>query len=461
MVQFSHMQNYRTSNNKEEILAILEKSNESKTNILWQSLANHREVYEIELIDADELKGEVKFFINNANKVDVSQFAFLKLHHRDSVFKGNIKSISNNQIVMNIPEEIKTTELREIARYEFSPLEDKHVVLKVMNDYNKESFASIKVKIKDISVRGIGLLVSDKNNPFFLPGRFIRIESLGRVKMNEDEGEVVYCQRYRYRAEGKLIRAYRVGIKMREQFTQRVVDAFLRGEILDVRSELFAGPIIIEKETVEKIKQAKEKTLDKLKTSEITKNFLKELKINRNKDKYLTNHIGTLANIMCGLAKDMGWVTDKTMEKLIYVAYVHDIAFYGNPKLARIRDMEHFTSVIDRLNKQEQELFFKSPFIANEIAIKDPDAPEGADKILLQQKEKPDGSGFPYNITIDRIQPLSALFIISHDLTDYIMINKNWNIFDFIDKAEKKYSGIHFKKIIEQLKKYKIGSNVK
>jgi HD-GYP domain-containing protein (c-di-GMP phosphodiesterase class II) len=74
------------------------------------------------------------------------------------------------------------------------------------------------------------------------------------------------------------------------------------------------------------------------------------------------------------------------------------------------------------------------------------------DKVIAQHHEHPMGSGFPAGLSSNYISPLSSLFIIAHDLTDYILDNKkNFNVDEFLAAFDNKYSSGHFKKIAKVL----------
>ena len=103
------------------------------------------------------------------------------------------------------------------------------------------------------------------------------------------------------------------------------------------------------------------------------------------------------------------------------------------------------------LREEEKELFFKSAQIAVDMAKNDENAPPDVENILMQQKELPDGSGFPKGIDYKQITPLSALFIVSHDLVDFMIENKNWSLYSYIKNRRKKFRGGFFLKIFQCL----------
>lgn len=181
------------------------------------------------------------------------------------------------------------------------------------------------------------------------------------------------------------------------------------------------------------------------------KKFFKKLSVDRNPDQYIKIHINLLCKITCAIADVMEWNHESTLEKLIYVSYMHDITMVDMPHVARIENLEEFEKVKDTLNENEQEMYLNHPKIISDMVLDTDDYPVDSEKIIMQHHELPGQKGFPSKIQTTRFLPLSCLFIIAHDLVDYIIDHPEWSLDDYIPICKEKFSGPGFTKIIRKL----------
>ena len=80
--------------------------------------------------------------------------------------------------------------------------------------------------------------------------------------------------------------------------------------------------------------------------------------------------------------------------------------------------------------------------------------PNDLESIILTHHERPNGKGFPHSLTSSQLGALPSLFIVAHDLANYLWIReKSASIKEFVDLFKKEYLHDHFKKINLQLKK--------
>lgn len=445
------MQNYRTTNSREEILNIIEKSSTDSKSIIWQSYSDHRNIFEIDVIELDQLRGLVRLNIDqNKNLINDKLLVYLKLSYRDTIFKGYVKDITSTEVSIEIPQEIKTTELREYPRLKFNINEERFVGIGIHSNLVKGASQQLKTRLIDISIFGMGLFVSEENINFFQVGNEVFLESLGDIDLiKRHPAQVKYTQKQKIKVDGKIIKGHKVGVKFSLAISQEKLDNYL--ENISGESSPVANELLVDDKLKRKINDARDKMLAQIKENPNKRRVFKKLQVARDKEKYMQVHINLLCTVSCRIARSLNWITDATLEKFIYMAYFHDVAFFDDHKLARIKDFEHFNKVKDKLTKQERELYLKSPYISSDFAKNDPDAPEGIELMLLQQFEKPDGSGFPNGSDHKRITPLAALFIVSHDFVDYVISNKKWSLYEYNKIIRKKYRGGFFEKIIETL----------
>ncbi|OUR97173.1 hypothetical protein A9Q84_12670 [Halobacteriovorax marinus] len=185
------------------------------------------------------------------------------------------------------------------------------------------------------------------------------------------------------------------------------------------------------------------------------KKRLEKLKVDRNPDQYFKIHVNLLCKITCAIAQVMDWNNDSTLEKLIFVSYMHDITLVDHPHLARIRDLAHFDTLEDSLSEEEQKLFLDHPKEIKKMVLESDESPVDSEKIIYQHHEMASGKGFPSKLQTNRILPLSCLFIVAHDLVDYIIENPKWKLDEYISSNCGKFTGAGFSKIIKKLPELK------
>ncbi len=185
------------------------------------------------------------------------------------------------------------------------------------------------------------------------------------------------------------------------------------------------------------------------------KKLFNKLSVDRNPDQYIKIHINLLCKITCAIADVMEWNHESTLEKLIYVSYMHDITMVDMPHVARIENLEAFEKIKETLSEAEQKMYLSHPQIIADMVLDTDDYPVDAEKIILQHHELPDQKGFPLKIQTTRFIPLAALFIIAHDLVDYIIDNPEWTLEDYLPICKEKFKGPGFTKIIRKLPELK------
>jgi len=211
------------------------------------------------------------------------------------------------------------------------------------------------------------------------------------------------------------------------------------------------GTFKISKEFKKDVDKKVKKAVKIMSKSAKVKGLLKKLKVNRNPDQYCKIHVNLLVKLTAAFANLLEWNTETTLEKLIFVSYMHDITLVDHPHLARIQDLKEFEAIKSTLTKEEIELFLNHPEDIRKMVENMDEHPVEADKIIYQHHEHSDGSGFPNKLSTSRILPLSALFIMAHDLTNYIIDHPDWNLEAYTARCKEKYVGANFTKIIRKL----------
>lgn len=194
------------------------------------------------------------------------------------------------------------------------------------------------------------------------------------------------------------------------------------------------------------------KVLEQIKNTPKLKNLFIKLKVDRNNDNYSQTRIGLLINIATGIAEKLDWGSEKTLEKFIFAAYLHDVGLTERPELARILNFDILGTQKDSLSESDYKLVFNHPEIAAKTMEEFKDIPADAVAMVRQHHELPSGRGFPGRLTYHKITPLSTVFIVAHDLADYIMNDPNWKLEIYLQKYKGKFKGVQFLKVLAVLK---------
>ena len=194
------------------------------------------------------------------------------------------------------------------------------------------------------------------------------------------------------------------------------------------------------------------KYLDQLRGNKKLKRFFYKLVIDRNPNIFVAVRVGLLINICAGVSAKLDWSSETTFEKFIHAALLHDMALAGRPDLENISSLEKLESMKEDLSKEDYKIIYEHPNIAanslQEHKIISPDVVT----IIRQHHELPGGNGFPAQIPYNKINPLSTIFIVALDLTEYIMNDLNWSIESYIKIKKDKFKGINFTKVIKAIK---------
>ena len=204
--------------------------------------------------------------------------------------------------------------------------------------------------------------------------------------------------------------------------------------------------------TVHELEEKVSSIIIEVRKNKNLKKLFTALNLKREADSYMTSHQGLLINISAAISMKMEWNTDKTLAKLVYSAYLHDMALANNYKLAQINNLEKLLKLKVTLSDTEYKLVYQHPNIAATTLADIKEIPADVVTIVRQHHEMPHKNGFPSKISHQHIIPLSAIFIVAHDLADYIIDDPNWNLDKYLHEATDKFSGPHFIKALAALK---------
>lgn len=171
---------------------------------------------------------------------------------------------------------------------------------------------------------------------------------------------------------------------------------------------------------------------------------------------YISQHSTLLAHVSCCVAKEMEWGSESTFSKLVFASYMHDISV-NSPELAKMNSIKDMEARKSEFPADETKSYHLHPARSADVVRSFKEIPSDVDIIVQQHHERPNSSGFPRGLAHNYIAPLSALFIIAHDLTQSILNLRNkFSMEDFIDEKKPNYSQGNFKKVMAALEKVKL-----
>ncbi len=136
-----------------------------------------------------------------------------------------------------------------------------------------------------------------------------------------------------------------------------------------------------------------------------------EKKIFKNPENYLTAHSIALAYISSAILSKTAWSNLETRKKLVMASFLHDASI-------RVVDGVDQTRVL----KEDDYLNFREhPIEAQTLLKKFKNIPPDLDRIILEHHEKPNGTGFPRQLDGTQVHPLTAIFILAHDIVDLVL----------------------------------------
>src|SRR5690606_8713205 len=121
------------------------------------------------------------------------------------------------------------------------------------------------------------------------------------------------------------------------------------------------------------------------------------------------------------ISSKLEWKTDHTNRKLILAALFHDITI-KNQEIAKIPSLEVLKSseFVISFSEEDRKNYEAHPIEAANLVKEFAEIPPDVDRVILEHHELPDGTGFPRRLNHQRINPLSAVFILSHLIADEI-----------------------------------------
>lgn len=162
---------------------------------------------------------------------------------------------------------------------------------------------------------------------------------------------------------------------------------------------------------------------------------------------HLKNHSILSIYLSTTIAKRLSWNTPQLLEKLALISFFHDFGL-GNPELSQYENQD-----FSKLDKESQEDIKTHTTIASKYFQTLPKFDDDVIKAIGEHHESPDGSGYPYGLNSNSISPIGCLFIISHDLANFLVQNDDnaGKAISYMTAKEEYYGRGNFKKAYKGL----------
>lgn len=128
---------------------------------------------------------------------------------------------------------------------------------------------------------------------------------------------------------------------------------------------------------------------------------------------YLCAHTSLVSLFCVELALKMDWKNDATLFKLMLAALLHDAKLEGHLDEGAMEELK-------KEGKREWRDFMEHPSVTAAFVRDLPQLPPDVDRLVMDHHENPQGTGFPKKLSAVAISPLSALFVMAHEISDYV-----------------------------------------
>ena len=171
-----------------------------------------------------------------------------------------------------------------------------------------------------------------------------------------------------------------------------------------------------------------------------------------NMTNYLYDHCYLTSLFGVEILRQLDWGQIDNIESIISASVFHDLLL-EDEALARISNQEELLKA--QLSDYDKNVVLGHGRLVAELLEKEGMNVMNVHEILVNHHERPDGSGFPRGLYAKQIKPLSAVFIIAHELSRQIELRnydleESANIFKYLSEE---FSQDHFEKFIKIVEK--------
>lgn len=216
---------YEEAQDLSEIETIFNKSHASES-LAWQNKDKGRVVYDITEIGFNNIDQTCKVSLKpSSNAISGLKPVYIKLSHRQSIFRITEYKLDGQIIRFNTPGQVKALNTQNFPRKEFNITKKKVEVEIFCTHKDWDQDKNFMGTIMNISRQGLCVLVPDGNRYLIENASRCYLKKLFQTELKNDlELETSYILKFRYRSEGILNVVNRVGFQFEKIVNQEILD---------------------------------------------------------------------------------------------------------------------------------------------------------------------------------------------------------------------------------------------
>lgn len=212
---------YTRMSEKEEICNVIKWSGKKGGSILWQNIGDEKIACEIERFETNLEINTLFLYLKDKGKFDYDKPFYVKLSHRDTIFKAVYLANFEEVLSLEIPKELLTKENRQDFRYKFKSTDRMTVTLSYEINLIKSSWQNIEYNLLDIGLGGMSLFCHEKMANLLATVKTFHVDAINSNKLDTPiEVKFLYSQKGKYKIAGKIIEQNRVGFKFDNKLTK-------------------------------------------------------------------------------------------------------------------------------------------------------------------------------------------------------------------------------------------------
>lgn len=212
---------YTRMSGKEEICNVIKWASKKGGSILWQNIGDEKIACEIERLEINLEINTLFLYLKDKGKFDHDKPFYVKLSHRETIFKAVYLADFEEVLSVEIPDELLTKENRQDFRYKFKSTDRMTVTLSYEINLIKSSWQNIEYSLLDIGLGGMSLICHEKMASLLATVKTYYIDAINSKKLETPiEVSFLYSQKGKYKMSGKIVEQNRVGFKFNTKLTK-------------------------------------------------------------------------------------------------------------------------------------------------------------------------------------------------------------------------------------------------
>lgn len=219
---------YVKTNVRENIFDIIKRSSIMGQSLMWQNIDDEKKAYEIEKIELNQKIHTLFLYLKEKTKFDIASPIYIKLSHRETIFKAKFLAHFEEVVSIEIPKEMMTKENRADPRHRFKMIDKANVTLSYEINLIKSSWQNIDFTLLDLGPGGFSLICNEKMAKLLSTVKRFYVDAFKTRKLEEPiEASFVYSQTGKYKIHGKIVTQNRVGFKFHKRLNLSELESLL------------------------------------------------------------------------------------------------------------------------------------------------------------------------------------------------------------------------------------------